>query len=213
MSTLQGRGDVILILTARFKPCLLPSYIVGLCPLHPECSGWPSISYTISTFCVTRKPDEVRIATTARRLGVEGWLAPRPAWVISGHDALKSWMSALPPKADIRNTRSGCLLWAKSGHCAVHSMTSSALAIKPSERRSPCIGSRLDNSEKVQPALDAYTQVALTYAVRIQRNLRHRYHHEKRYKATTIPSPIVSHFIVSLLNVPMCFPQLVSEVT
>src|SRR6516165_8857537 len=58
----------------------------------------------------------------------------------------------------------------KSGHCAVHLMTSSALAIKPGG-----IGSRLDNSEKVQPALDADTQAALTYAVRIQRNLRHRY--------------------------------------
>src|SRR5262249_58326180 len=27
----------------------------------------------------------------------------------------------------------------------------------------------------------------------------------ERYKATTIPSPIDSHFIVSFLNVPMCF--------
>src|SRR5262245_37132268 len=27
----------------------------------------------------------------------------------------------------------------------------------------------------------------------------------KRYKATTIPNPIDSHFIFSLLNVPMCF--------
>src|SRR5262249_2922179 len=104
-------------------------------------------------------------------------------------------MSALPPKADIalgpRHVRftpkrghwlslSRCRLCAKSGHCAVRSMTSSALAIKPGERRSPSIGSRLDNSEKVQPALDADTQVALTYAVRIQRNLRHRYHHKKK---------------------------------
>src|SRR5262249_30203322 len=68
----------------------------------------------------------------------------------------------------------------KADVAPLHSMTSSALAIKPGERRSPCVGSRLDNSEKVQPALDADTQVALTYAVRIQRNLRHRYHHKKK---------------------------------
>src|SRR6516225_662046 len=71
-------------------------------------------------------------------------------------------------------------LCAKSAHCAVHSMTSSASAIKPGERRSPCIGSRLDNSEKVQPALDADTQAAFTHAIRIQRNLRHRYHHKNK---------------------------------
>jgi len=39
---------------------------------------------------------------------------------------------------------------------------------------------RLDNSEKVQAALNAYTQATLTYAVRIQRNLRHRYHHKQK---------------------------------
>jgi len=38
----------------------------------------------------------------------------------------------------------------------------------------------LDNPEKVQAALNAYTQAALTYAVRIQRNLRHRYHHKQK---------------------------------
>ena len=91
------------------------------------------------------------------------------------HDCV---MSALPFKADMVQHGSMSALCQKQTF-PVHSMTSSALAIRPGERRSPHIESRLDNSEKVQPALDADTQAALTYAVRIQRNLRHRYHHKK----------------------------------
>src|SRR5262249_30751553 len=68
------------------------------------------------------------------------------------------------PKSGHWNSVVECLLCAKSRHCEVRSMTSSALAIKPGERRSPGIGSRLDNSKKVQPALDADTQVALAYS-------------------------------------------------
>src|SRR5262249_18444294 len=69
----------------------------------------------------------------------------------------------------------------------------------------PCLASRLDNSEKVQATLNAYTQAALTYAVRIRGTCAIGIITNKRYKATTIPSPIDSHFIFSLLNVPMRF--------
>ena len=40
----------------------------------------------------------------------------RPLWVISGHMQCKTALSALPPKADIRQRKADVRLWATSGH-------------------------------------------------------------------------------------------------
>jgi hypothetical protein len=45
---------------------------------------------------------------------------------LGGHS--QKLMSALLPKADMCGAKSKCPLWAKSGHSAIHSITSSARA-------------------------------------------------------------------------------------
>jgi hypothetical protein len=48
-----------------------------------------------------------------------GWSSRCPLWVISGHFALQSAMSAFAPEADIGRRQEFVRLRATSGHCAV----------------------------------------------------------------------------------------------